>query len=195
MTPSGYHRYNSGLTYSELNSSLPQICHPSTFLFPWKHHVNSCSTPKSKRNLGLSLFLIPHIWVVSIYFFSSLLLLCQSGLHNLLPRLVVLLCSCPRHSLCCSYIKQCFISIYFLYSRASLVAQIVKNLPAMQETWVWSLGWEDLLEKGMGTHSNILAWRIPWKEEPGRLQSTGSQRVGHDCATDSSLFSCTLSSM
>ena len=57
---------------------------------------------------------------------------------------------------------------------------MVKNLPAMWETWVQSLGWEDSLEKGMATHSSILAGRIPWTEEPGRLQSTGSQRVGHD---------------
>ena len=56
----------------------------------------------------------------------------------------------------------------------------VKNLPAMRETWVRSLGWEDPLEEGMATHSSILAWRIPWTEEPGRLQSMGSQRVGHN---------------
>ena len=56
----------------------------------------------------------------------------------------------------------------------------VKSLPAMQETRVRSLGWEDPLEKGMATHSTILAWRIPWKEGTGRLQSTGSRRVGHD---------------
>ena len=55
----------------------------------------------------------------------------------------------------------------------------VKNLPAMQETWVRSLGWEDPLEEGMATHSNILVWRIPTAEEPGGLQSMGSQRVGH----------------
>ena len=60
------------------------------------------------------------------------------------------------------------------------MAQTVKNPPAMQETWVQSLGQEDPLEKEMATHSNILAWRIPWTEEPGRLQSMGSQRVGHD---------------
>ena len=63
---------------------------------------------------------------------------------------------------------------------ASLVAQLVKNPPAVQETWVRSLGWEDPLEKGLATHSSILAWRIPWTDEPGRLQSIGSQRVGHD---------------
>ena len=63
---------------------------------------------------------------------------------------------------------------------ASLVDQFVKNLPTKQETWVQSLGWEDPLEEGMATHSSILAWRIPWTEEPGRLQSMGSQRVRHD---------------
>ena len=62
---------------------------------------------------------------------------------------------------------------------ASLVAQMVKNLPAMQETWVLSLIWEDPLEKGMATHSSILAWEIPWREKPGGLQSMGLQRVGH----------------
>ena len=59
------------------------------------------------------------------------------------------------------------------------MAQTVKNLPAIQETWVQSLGWEDPLEKGKATHSRILAWRIPWTEEPGGLQSMGSQRVRH----------------
>ena len=63
---------------------------------------------------------------------------------------------------------------------ASLVAQEVKNLPAVPETRVRSLGQEDPLEKEMATHSSTLVWRIPWREEPGRLQSMGSQRVGHD---------------
>ena len=62
----------------------------------------------------------------------------------------------------------------------SLGAQMVKNLPAVQETWVQSPGWDDPLEKGMATHSSILAWRIPWTEEPGGLQSVGSQRNRHD---------------
>ena len=57
---------------------------------------------------------------------------------------------------------------------------MVKNLPARREIWVRSLGWEDLLEKGMATHSSILAWRIPWTEEPGGLQSIGLQRVRYD---------------
>ena len=62
----------------------------------------------------------------------------------------------------------------------SLVAQKVKNLPAVQETQVCSMGWEDSLKKGMATYSSILAWRIPWTEEPGGLQFMGSQRVRHD---------------
>ena len=65
-------------------------------------------------------------------------------------------------------------------SWASLGAQTVKNLPAMRETWVRSLGWEDPLEECMATHSSILAWRIPWTKEPGGLQPMGSQRVGHN---------------
>ena len=63
---------------------------------------------------------------------------------------------------------------------ASLVAQIVKRLPKMWETQVKSLGWRDLLEKELATHSSILAWKIPWTEQPSGLQSMGSQRVGHD---------------
>ena len=64
--------------------------------------------------------------------------------------------------------------------RTSLVAQMVKRPPAMRETWVQSLGQEDPLEKAMAPHSSTLAWKIPWTEEPGRLQSMGSQRVGHN---------------
>ena len=60
------------------------------------------------------------------------------------------------------------------------MAQRLKRLPAVQETWVRSLGWEDPLEKEMAAHSSTLAWKIPWMEEPGRLQSMGSQRVRHD---------------
>ena len=71
-----------------------------------------------------------------------------------------------------------FPSVVFLFS--SLVAQMVKNLPAIRKTWVQPLGREDPLEKEMATHSSILAWVIPWTEEPGGLQSMGSQRVRHD---------------
>ena len=77
--------------------------------------------------------------------------------------------------------------LYLAKAKASLVAQMVKNPPAVQETWVQSLGWEDPLEKGMATHSNILAWRISWTEESGRLQFTGSQRVRHDWATSNTV--------
>ena len=68
------------------------------------------------------------------------------------------------------------------------MAQRLKLLPGMQETLVQTLSWEDPLEKEMATHSSTLAWRIPWREERGRLQPMGSQRVGHDCATSHSFF-------
>ena len=66
------------------------------------------------------------------------------------------------------------------------MAQMVKNLPTMKETQIWSLGQEDPLEKGMATHSRILAWRIPWTEEPDGLKSMGSQWVGHDWVVNTS---------
>ena len=72
------------------------------------------------------------------------------------------------------------IQSYLKITKTSLLAQMVRSLPAMRETWVRSLGWEDPLEEGMATISNILAWRIPWTEEPGGLQSMASQRAGHD---------------
>ena len=72
----------------------------------------------------------------------------------------------------------------FAYSRTSHMAQTVKTLPAKQENWVCFLGWEDPLEKGMATHSSILAWRIPWTEDPGGLQSMGLWRVRRDWATN-----------
>ena len=76
--------------------------------------------------------------------------------------------------------RTCRILTSIPLSGSSLVAQRLNRLPAMWETWVRSLGWEVPLEKEMATHSSILAWRIPWTEEPGGLQSMGSQRVGHD---------------
>ena len=81
--------------------------------------------------------------------------------------------------------------LYFIYP---VVAQTVKHPPAVWETQVRSLGWEDPLEKEMPTHSRTLAWKIPWTEEPGRLQSMGLQRVGHDWATSFSLsyFICVV---
>ena len=78
-----------------------------------------------------------------------------------------------------------------IYNLLFLVAQLVKNLPAVQETQVQSLGWEDPLEKEMANHSSILAWKIPWTEEPGGLQSMGLPRVRHDWVTNT--FSLSLS--
>ena len=83
-----------------------------------------------------------------------------------------------------SGVQQSVLVMLVYVSMASLVAQLVKGLPAIWETWVQSLGREDPLEKEMATHSSILACRIPWREEPGGLQSRGSQRVGHNRGTN-----------
>ena len=90
--------------------------------------------------------------------------------------------SLPAQLLCSTYTACSHLSFYnYIPKRgASLVAQMVKNLPAVQETWVPSLDWEDPLKEGRATNSSILAWRIPWTEEPGGLQSIGSHRVRHD---------------
>ena len=77
---------------------------------------------------------------------------------------------------------------FFCSAFGSLVAQMIKRLTAMRETWVWPLGWEDPLGKEMATHSSTLTWKIPWMEEPRGLQSMGSQRVGHNWATSLSFF-------
>ena len=85
-------------------------------------------------------------------------------------------------NVCSNYFPISFLAHYFLFDliRSSLVAQMVKRLPIMWETQVQLLGREDPLEKEMATHSSTLAWKIPWTEEPGRLQPMGLQRVGHD---------------
>ena len=89
----------------------------------------------------------------------------------------------------CKMIQSLWKTVLWFPTRTSLVAQTVKYLPIEQETRVQSLGREDLLEKEMATHSSILAWEISWTVEPGRLQSTGLQRVGHDWATNTFHFS------
>ena len=81
--------------------------------------------------------------------------------------------------------------MYNRSDRVSLVAQTIENLPAVQETWLRSLGRDNLPEKKMATHSSILAWRIPWTEEPGGLQSMGSQRVGQDLSDLACTHACT----
>ena len=88
------------------------------------------------------------------------------------------------------HLLRSWLKLWWIYetTQASWVTQVVKHLPTVRETWVQSLGQEDLLEKGMATHSSILAWRIPWTEEPDGLQSLGSQRVGHDWATNTFTF-------
>ena len=93
----------------------------------------------------------------------------------LLPKLFLVIAKLPEIIIYISYFV--FLSVF---QRASVVAQMVKNRPAMWETWVQSLGWEHPLEERMKAHSSILAWRIPMDKEPGGLQSMGSQRVRHD---------------
>ena len=90
----------------------------------------------------------------------------------------------PKCVLDCMYLSPKL----YIYILTSLVDQMVKNLPAMQETQVWSMGQEDPLEKEIATHSSIIVWRIPWTEKPHGLQSTGSQRVEHDWVTNTSTF-------
>ena len=87
---------------------------------------------------------------------------------------------------------ECYSAWSYGNLRASLLAQMVKNPPAMQETWVQSPDWDNPLKKGMVTHSIILAWRIPWTEEASGLQSTGSQRVGYNWATNTFTFLSSL---
>ena len=119
---------------------------------------------------------------VNMWFFS--LLVC--GLHwflNIELRIFVIIfmyCSIGFFF----FLVMSFLGFWGFFLRASLLAQSIKNLPAVQETWVRSLGWEGPLETEMTTHSSILAWKISWTQEPGGLQSMGSQRVGHDWATN-----------
>ena len=98
------------------------------------------------------------------------------------------ICSCTNLTLLSSFLWDILL-IYLRFIeymfRASW-AWTVKTLPAMRESWLWSLGWEDPLEEGMAAHSSILAWRIPWPEEPGGLQSMGSQSVRQDWVTKQS---------
>ena len=128
----------------------------------------------------LQIFLTQVRWNVSIFFSHS-----------------------PLHQISCK-IGICHLSVntmhtdlllYANFLPTSLVAQTVKRLPTMRETWVQFLGREDLLEKAMAPHSSILAWKIPWMVEPGRLQSMGLQRVGQDWATSLSFFHFLLRSL
>ena len=153
------------------------------------------------------------IWVISIFWLFgimlwtflhkflfvslfSILLCIHLGVEQWLHHFIVLPAMCEGfHFFTCSPTLIYFpLKNFFFfndhrsgYGWASLVAQRLKRLPAMRETWVQSLGQNDPLEKEMATHSSTLAWRIPWTEEPGRLQSTGSQRVGHDWVTSLSI--------
>ena len=131
-----------------------------------------------------------HHWTWFLFvFFSSQRCICHLDFakgdvkKGILTLIVFLSCYKEVHAKC--FLCTLFKSIEQPVG-AALVAQTIKNLPAMQEPQVQSLGWEDLLEWGMATHSSILAWRIPWTEEPGRLQFMRSQRTGHNWGTKNS---------
>ena len=117
---------------------------------------------------------------LSFFFF---LLSCMSCLYivKINPWSVIILFSYSQGCLFISFMVHIYTG---LGERGFWVAQMVKNLPAMRETWIWSLNWEESLDKGMVTHASIHAWRIPWTEDPGRLQSMGLQRVRYDWATN-----------
>ena len=110
-------------------------------------------------------------------------LLCPTG---------VFICTCANYCSSANMVGQilCLILIYYYLHHywTSLIAQVVKNPTAMQETLVWFSGWEDSLEKGMAIHSRILAWKSPWTEKLDGLQSMGSQWVGHDWMTNTFTF-------
>ena len=95
------------------------------------------------------------------------------------------ICCSPKLNRTHMYVSRSWVKLCYIHNSrtASLVAQTVKYLPAVWKTQVRSLGWEDPLVKELATHSSTLAWKIPWTKEPGRLQSMGSQRVGHDWVT------------
>ena len=141
--------------HSDFGAQEKKICHCFHF-FPISHEVMG---PDAK----ILAFLILHFKsALPLSFFTIISLIPINVCSNKLLKIL----TCHR----LSFIK-CFCIDF---------PQTVKHLPTVWETWVQSLGWEDLLEKEMATHSSILAWKIPWMVEPGRLQSMGLQRVGHD---------------
>ena len=147
----------------------------------------SCYLLSSFGNIQVTVTYIRKKMTTKLFFGVSLgSIYCVADLvgQNSFPKLSVCVCVCGFPPL--------ILTATSSYSWASLVAQTVKNLFTVQETWVWSLGWEDPLRKAMATHSNILAWRILWMEESGRLQSMESQRAVHDWATftTTSLSNC-----
>ena len=145
------------------------------------HHTPICHVFKMQNTLSCLLafagvILLPEMSPVCLACYFSLITVLQKGYllqaafleHSVLPSARIAAPSLPCS--CCWYVSSLVTGQHI-----ALIAQSVKNLPAVQETRVQFLGWEDALEKEMATHSGILAWRIPWTEEPGGLQSMGSQ--------------------
>ena len=146
-----------------------------------KKESRNLRIPDNTHNIVWFISLTTHCCYSIKQIFMEFIVLCKALKASQLRHSHILNTKCLNHHGYSEKSKKSNIN-YCTYTRASLVAQLVKNLPAVQETWVWSLGWEDPLEKGMATHSSILAWRIPWT-----VSSMGSQRVGHNWATFTSL--------
>ena len=179
-------RLGDGMHASRKSSQMRASEWNSLFFFSWMENDLGCRLLQRQKSL-----LSSKHWPVGFLFYF-----CQP-IHRF-QKCSIDLCSLPfnaqQTTLRGSAQKRitCILNLGRAWhrplARASLVAQRLNRLPAMWETWVWSLGVEEPLEKEMATHSSIFAWRIPWTEEPEGLQSTGSQRVRHDWATSLSLW-------
>ena len=167
------HHHSDSSVHPSLHdsSALPSspTCSPRLSDGPWSYHMRVwLLTPRRPHVLSIPV----HVFGTGQVSASSHL---QQSLHFFLNKFL-------------SYFRIRFhFCDYFCKLIMPFMAQMVENLPAMQENQAWSLGQEDPLEKGMATHSSILAWRIPWTEECRELQSMGSQRVGHNWATNTHL--------
>ena len=143
---------------------MPRLQRDYSLVSWWCSHVGFCTF------FNNSLFSSRKIMIYILIFYLQ-----KKNILNVTRKLCEFFDSVlTEHLLCTQF------NMYSCKTWASLVAQMVKNLPAMWETQVWSLGWEESLEREMATHSSILVWRILWTEEPGGLQTVGLQRVGHD---------------
>ena len=153
------------------DSARPRRWQPTRLLCPW-------DSPGKNTGMGPPLqttILIHWIYIQYLCVFMYIFVkMCFTGFYTILLFYIYIYVLCSSLILTVNFFTPSM--LLWIFS----VAQIVKNLPAMQETRVRSLDREDLLEKGMAIHSSVLAWRIPGTEEPGGLPSTGSHRVGHD---------------
>ena len=156
----------------------------------WKHKISGvlvihCSGTKKEWSCLFSYFLECSSFGIKV--FTGWGDQCKEELGRLHFKLTVVVVLRDSIYICSDLKGLCF-TVIILWDEPKQNGSSVENLPDMQKTWVWSLGWEDPLQKEMATHSSILAWRIPRTEGPGGLQSMGSQRLGHDWVTNTFTF-------